>query len=171
MKKILGSILFILLFLLLFVPNTTPSATPNQVLGIQTKTTGCAAQSGLPDKDCTPGAVISGVTKDQICTPGYSKQVRNVPESEKEQVYTEYGITSHQVGEYEVDHYISLELGGSNDINNLWPEPAEPRPGFHEKDKVENYLHKQVCDGFISLEQAQQQISTNWLEVYQEISP
>ena len=165
MKKILGSILFVL-FLLLFVPKPNP----NQVLGIQTKTTGCITQGGLPNKDCTPGAVISGVTKDQICTPGYSKQVRNVPESEKEQVYLEYGITSHQPGEYEVDHYISLELGGSNDISNLWPEPAEPKPGFHEKDVVENKLHKQVCDGEITLEQAQQQISTNWLEVYQKIS-
>jgi hypothetical protein len=61
---------------------------------------------------------------------------------------------------------ISLELGGSNDISNLWPEAADPTPGFHQKDQVENYLHKQVCDGKLSLKQAQQEIATDWLQVY-----
>ena len=52
----------------------------------------------------------------------------------KEQVYAEYGIVSHTTGEYEVDHFVPLELGGSNDISNLFPEAASPKPGFHEKD-------------------------------------
>lgn len=144
----------------------SPSATPNLTLGQRTKTSGCVAVNGLEDKACTPGAVIEGVTKDQICVPGYSKSVRNVPESEKNQVYLEYGITSRQTGEYEVDHLISLELGGSNDISNLWPEAAQPIPGFHEKDKVENYLHEQVCLGKISLQEAQLKIANNWKEFY-----
>ncbi len=101
--------------------------------------------------------------------PGYSSGVRNVPESEKNQVFAEYGITSHGAGEYEVDHLISLELGGSNDIANLWPEPAEPRPGFHEKDKVENYLHQQVCSGAMSLADAQSVIANDWLSVYNQM--
>ncbi|HVI91157.1 MAG TPA: hypothetical protein VM659_22855 [Dongiaceae bacterium] len=58
----------------------------------------------------------------RICTAGYSKTVRNVPTAEKNTVYREYGITNHRTGEYEVDHLISLELGGSNDIANLWPQ-------------------------------------------------
>jgi hypothetical protein len=62
---------------------------------------------------------------------------------------------------------ISLELGGSNDISNLWPEAADPTPGFHQKDQVENYLHKQVCEGKLSLKQAQQEIATDWLRVYE----
>jgi hypothetical protein len=62
-----------------------------------------------------------------------------------------------------------LELGGSNDLKNLWPEPAEPRPGFHEKDRVENYLHRQVCSGRMSLADAQKQIQTDWLAVYEKI--
>lgn len=77
-----------------------------------------------------------------------------------------YGITSHRPGQYEVDHLVSLQLGGSNDIANLWPEAASPKPGFHEKDRVENYLHDQVCSGAISLSQAQAEIATNWLNVY-----
>jgi hypothetical protein len=87
----------------------------------------------------------------------------------KDQVFAEYGIASHTPGEYEVDHLISLEIGGSNDIANLWPEAASPKPGFHEKDKVENYLHNQMCSGVISLQQAQIEIATNWLTVYDQM--
>ena len=146
---------------------TTNSAAP--AFGQQTKTSGCVSVNALPDPACTPGAIIPDATSDQICQSGYSSTVRNVPEETKNDVYREYGITSHAPGQYEVDHFISLELGGSNDIANLWPEPAEPRPGFHEKDKVENYLHSQVCNGKMSLQDAQHKIATNWLTVYQNI--
>ena len=149
---------------------TTPTPQPGgHVIGERTKTTGCVANNGLPDSPCTPGAIFADVTKDQVCVPGYSSGVRNVPDSVKNQVFAEYGIASHTTGEYEVDHLISLELGGSNDIANLWPEPAEPRPGFHEKDKVENYLHKQVCDGAMSMADAQYIIATDWFSVYQTL--
>jgi hypothetical protein len=137
--------------------------------GVQTKTSGCMVRGPLQDPDCTPGAIIASATTDMICQPGYARSVRNVPTSEKDQVFAEYSIASHSPGEYEVDHLVSLELGGSNDIANLWPEAASPRPGFHEKDKVENYLHSQVCSGAISLQQAQIKIATNWLTVYNQM--
>jgi hypothetical protein len=146
---------------------STTSGEPNW--GVQTKTSGCLAHNGLSDSACTPGALLATGTKDAICKPGYAQSVRNVPDSEKNQVYAEYGIQSHTPGQYEVDHLVSLELGGSNDIANLWPELASPKPGFHEKDKVENYLHSQVCTGAISLKQAQIQIATNWLAVYNQM--
>ena len=147
-------------------PAATQNSTQSAVLGRQTKTAGCVAQNALPDSACTPGAIFPQVTKQEVCTKGYTQTVRNVPLGVKEAVYKEYGIYSHKTGEYEVDHFISLELGGSNDISNLWPEPAEPVPGFHQKDLVENYLNEQVCKGIISLAEAQKEISTNWLEVY-----
>jgi len=137
--------------------------------GVQTKTSGCTAHNGLPDSACTPGDLLATGTKDAICKSGYASGVRNVPTSEKDQVYAEYGIQSRSPGQYEVDHLVSLELGGSNDISNLWPELASPKPGFHEKDKVENYLHDQVCSGAISLKQAQIEIATNWLAVYNQM--
>ncbi|SRR6266516_2858895 len=145
----------------------TPSGAPHW--GVQTKSTGCMAHNGLPDSACSPGDIIKTAPKDVICKQGYARSVRNVPDSEKNQVYAEYGITSHAPGQYEVDHLVSLELGGSNDISNLWPEAASPKPGFHEKDKVENYLHDQVCSGAITLKQAQIEIATNWLAVYNQM--
>lgn len=146
---------------------TTTSA--SHQWGVRTKTSGCQAQGPLQDSACTPGDIITTATKEAICKSGYAKSVRNVPTSEKNAVYAEYGITHHSAGQYEVDHLASLELGGSNDISNLWPEAASPKPGFHEKDKVENYLHEQVCSGAISLQQAQVEIATNWLTAYNQM--
>lgn len=145
---------------------TTGSTNKEPNWGVQTKTSGCMVQGPLQDSACTPGDIFPNATKDQICTSGYSRSVRNVPTSEKDQVYASYGIVSHSTGQYEVDHLVSLELGGSNSIANLWPESASPKPGFHEKDQVENYLHDQVCSGAISLKEAQTEIATNWLAVY-----
>jgi len=137
----------------------------------QTKTSGCKAVNGMPDHPCTPGAIFTTVTKAQVCTSGYSSTVRNVSTTEKNQVYAEYGVTTHTSGQYEVDHFISLELGGSNDIANLWPEAASPTPGFHQKDEVENYLHQQLCSGQISLTEAQELISVHWLDAYKLLHP
>ena len=81
--------------------------------GHQTKTSGCVVQGPFPDPACTPGDILPDATKDKICVSGYSSSVRNVPSSEKDAVYAEYGITHHTTGQYEVDHFVSLELGGS----------------------------------------------------------
>ncbi len=69
-----------------------------------------------------------------------------------------------------MDHLISLELGGCPDcVANLWPEPYNIPLGAHEKDKVENYLHKMVCSGQMTLVEAQKEISTDWSAVYKSV--
>jgi hypothetical protein len=74
--------------------------------------------------------------------------------------------------DYEEDHFISLDLGGNpTDPQNLWPEPYGPKPGAKEKDVVENYLHKRVCAGSLTLQDAQKAIVTDWYEVYKQIHP
>jgi len=122
-----------------------------------------------PDPTLTPGDVFPDVTAAQICTPGYARRVRDVPVEEKREVYQRYNIP-YTPGKYEVDHFIPLELGGSNAVTNLWPERYSPPPGAHEKDKVENYLHNQVCSGAMTLQQAQDAIRTDWYAIYQQIA-
>jgi len=170
--------IFLIIIAIFIVLNQIQSTRPqtlnlpnNQkaVLGKQSKTSGCIATNGKQDEACTPGDVFPDATIDQICQSGYSKSVRNVSAETKKEVYSEYRITYHHSGEYEVDHLISLELGGSNDISNLWPEAAEPRPGFHEKDVVENYLHYMVCNKGMDLKAAQNAIATDWLSIYKQI--
>jgi hypothetical protein len=122
----------------------------------------------LPDSAKTPGATLD-VTATDICVPGYSKKVRNVPVAVKRQAYALYGIQTHEPGEYEVDHLISLELGGSNSIRNLWPESFRTSPwNAHVKDALENELHRRVCAGTMDLAKAQQVIAHNWVIGYRE---
>jgi hypothetical protein len=54
-------------------------------------------------------------------------------------------------------------------LSRLWPEAALPQPGFHEKDKVENYLHDQVCSGSMILSDAQHAIASDWVAVYNQM--
>ena len=63
-------------------------------------------------------------------------------------MFAEYGITRRAPREYEVDHLISLELGGSNSIRNLWPQSYLTQPwNAHVKDRLENNLHAMVVSG------------------------
>jgi hypothetical protein len=120
----------------------------------------------VPDPALTPGAALD-VTAADICVSGYSKRVRNVPVAVKRQAYASYGILSHQPGEYEVDHLISLELGGSNSLKNLWPQSFRTHPwNAYVKDALENELHRRVCAGTIDLAKAQYVISHNWVIGY-----
>lgn len=126
-----------------------------------------AASPIMPDSRLTPGAILT-TDSDEICVSGYSKRVRNVSRETKEQVYRLYGITARQPGEYEVDHLISLELGGSNAIQNLWPESFLTQPlNAHVKDELENRLHALVCSGKIPLPEAQKAIASDWVRAYE----
>ena len=124
-----------------------------------------------PDASKTPGDTLD-VTKEDICVSGYAGKVRNVPQAVKEQAYSDYGITHRQKGQYEVDHLISLELGGSNSIRNLWPESFLTKPwNAHVKDALENRLHQEVCSGQTDLKQAQREISSDWIAAYKKRFP
>jgi len=130
---------------------------------------GSSGQPILPDHGLTPGAVLttdSGV----VCVSGYTQTVRNVPISEKIAVEAAYHARYPQVvyahGKQEYDHLISLELGGSNDERNLWPEVYADHWGAHVKDKLEKFLHAEVCSGRMTLPKAQRLISTDWIQTY-----
>jgi hypothetical protein len=122
----------------------------------------------LPDPDLTPGAVRNADVG-AICRPGSAKAARHTPQAVKEKVYREYGITNREPGEYEVDHLISLELGGADVAANLWPQSYLTRPwNAHVKDRLENWLHAEVCAGRLSLQDAQQAIAGDWIRTYRK---
>lgn len=121
----------------------------------------------VPDPRKTPGDVLTTDPK-VICVPGYTQTVRDVPSSLKHQVYVSYGILKHKPGDYEVDHLISLELGGSNSILNLWPESYKNKPiNAHVKDRIENKLHDLACEGQLDFATAQKMIAQNWPAAYE----
>ncbi len=138
-----------------------------------TKTSGCRL-AARPDRRCSPGAYYSRLTKAVICSSSFhTGAVRDVPQSEKYAVEQEYGLRAKLYGRtLEIDHIVSLELGGSNDIANLYPEEARFRngsPGYRIKDKLENRLHDMVCAGQISLRSAQRQIAADWEKLYRNV--
>lgn len=123
-----------------------------------------------------PVAAVRTQVMHDICTTKTSG-IRNVSTATKKEVYRRAGIT---YGErtlcskgYEVDHRISLELGGTNDISNLqlqaYCTKEELAPNFpatvlydaRAKDVVENRLHTAICATVITPKAAQEQIY-NW---------
>jgi hypothetical protein len=158
-RRTLNTIISVLLivFAVLWSLYGRPS-TPSGPVGV--------GPAGLPNPALTPGDVLTTNTR-KICQPGYTRAVRDVPQSLKNQVYRAYGITDRQPGEYEVDHLISLELGGSNSIQNLWPQSYVTAPlNAHVKDALENKLHDLACKGQITMQQAQQAIAGDWTAAY-----
>jgi len=127
-----------------------------------------ASAAQLPERTRTPGAIATSSTA-VVCRPGYAHAARNVPYRVRDAVYTAYGLPrSHRtpsggyVGPrrgYVIDHLVPLELGGANDVRNLWPQP---RNEAHAKDRVEDALHEAVCSARMRLVDAQQRIVRDW---------
>lgn len=139
---------------------------PGEVTGTLTGPCRTRDHGMLPDPSCTPGAIDPAVTQanigSTICRTGYTESVRP-PESQTEAFkrhVAEPAYGQHDIFG-ELDHLVSLELGGANDAGNLWVE-AGPIP--NRKDDVEDALHHAVCDGRITLRAAQQEIADNWIK-------
>jgi hypothetical protein len=129
----------------------------------------CRSVNGLPDRRCTPGASYARVTQADIgrtiCAKGWTATVRppeSYTENLKREQIAEYGYRDKRLHDYEEDHLIPLELGGSpRSVRNLWPEydgGVIPNP----KDKVEDALRAAVCAHRVRLAAAQRAIARDW---------
>jgi hypothetical protein len=128
----------------------------------------------LPDPACTPGSYDPSITAAILCSPSYRTGPYRPSSSETtrfkyRQAYPAYGLPA--TAPAELDHLISLQLGGSNDATNLWPEPP---PSPNPKDATEGRLHAWICAKGIPaaqaqgrLESAQQAIASSWITAEQ----
>jgi hypothetical protein len=111
----------------------------------------------------TPGVVNPDVTQATIgrtiCVHGWTRTVRppvSYTNDLKLRQMAQYGLHGPP-SSYQEDHLVSLELGGNpTDQRNLWPEPY---PRAAAVDKIENELNAAVCDGTLSLADAQRRES------------
>lgn len=99
-----------------------------------------------------------------ICVDHYTTTVRAVTEAEKNAVLAR----DHQAkkGCCEVDHFLSLEIGGTNNPDkNLWAQPYSGQYGARVKDVVETKLHRMVCaaEDPMPLTVAQNCIKSDWI--------
>ena len=99
------------------------------------------------------------VTVEALCTPGYAKRHRKVPRNMRDRIYHKFGLQRGQRRGWVIDHRIPLELGGTNDIANLYPQP---KAEAHQKDLEENELHMQVCFKQITLAASRAKILQDW---------
>jgi hypothetical protein len=84
-------------------------------------------------------------------------------------VYRSYGITHWEKGEYEIDHLVSLSLGGSNSKKNLWPQSYQTQLwNAHTKDQLEYKLLTLVRAGKVDMKEAQQAMARDWIAAYKK---
>jgi hypothetical protein len=121
----------------------------------------------LPDPRCTPGSIDPIVTQanisSTICKGGWTDPHLRPPYAQTHWFKFHVAYPAYGLGwaRSELDHLVPLELGGSNDATNLWPEVGAP--SGNPKDHVENALNAAVCDGRVSLAAAQQAIASDWM--------
>jgi hypothetical protein len=121
-----------------------------------------------PKSELTPGAVRP-VSLSDVCRGGSSDKNRVVPVSVQREVFRKYGIPNARPEDYEVDYLITPELGGADDITNLWPQPfSAANWNAYVKDALEDRLHEMVCDGKLDLSIAQHDIATDWIGAYKK---
>lgn len=127
--------------------------------------------STVPDRAITPGVTNPTITAAKSCSVKWGKDARLVTEAMKRTVAARYGLKRSQVVGIqrgpccEFDHLISRELGGADDVKNLWPQPWK---AAKQKDRLENKLHTLVCAGVLSLPEAQHVIAHDWVAGYKK---
>lgn len=143
-----------------------------------------------PDPQTTPGVTNPQVTQanvqQTVCVRGWTSTIRPQPsytDNLKTRQLQAARYTDKNSAHYEEDHFISLELGGHpRDPKNLWPEmwgtPNQPLThsgpfppsivGAKSKDKVEDALKTAVCNGTMTLQEAQRIITTDWFKYYRD---
>jgi hypothetical protein len=132
---------------------------------------------GFPDPTCTPGAVNPHLTDAILHDPEFVTGCERDKASsavKKKQTYAWYGIKKpannaepHMI--CELDHLISIQLGGADTLDNIWPQ-CGPKGAkgknrlFKRKDEVENWLAQMIRDGTMTKKEAQHGIAEDWTQ-------
>jgi hypothetical protein len=125
------------------------------------------AEGPKPKARLTPGETRP-ISLDEVCrNPQADVIAENIPEETRREVFSAYGIQGHR-DNFEVDYLITPDLGGSQSIRNLWPQPYSARWNARVKDRLEQRLHQLVCEGKVDLTTAQHDIAVDWIGAYKK---
>jgi len=111
--------------------------------------------------------VDPGVSQDAIgetiCVePEWSRTHRppwRVTNAIKRRLLADAGLPPESIRDFELDHQVPIDLGGSSELANL---RLQPWPEAREKDRVETCLARSVCAGRVPLAEAQTAIWNDW---------
>lgn len=128
----------------------------------------------LPNARTTPGAANPKITQSnmrQYLCPPHTRQFRP-PEDytealKRQQLQGDAYQSDRRMGDYEEDHLIPLEIGGDpKSPKNLWPQFRHGICGALVKDHLEDKLNVLVCNGTLTLYDAQHAIASDWVGAY-----
>lgn len=115
-----------------------------------------AQESLLPNPKLTPGRVAQG-----------DKDRGGVTAEMEQKVFARYRLPWSSRAAFKIDHLIPVELGGADTIDNLWPQSLRARPyGPERKELLTEVLLQQIARKQITVEQAQEQIRTDWIDAF-----
>jgi len=128
----------------------------------------------LPDPSLTPGVLNPAVTPETIdstiCVRGWTATIRPPAAytgALKRRQLVQYGYADIDPRDYEEDHRVPLEAGGHpSDPRNLWPEPRLGSCPAVQKDQLENFVHRAICQRRISLAEGQAAFTGDWRAAY-----
>ncbi|MES1257845.1 MAG: hypothetical protein ABUS51_05430 [Acidobacteriota bacterium] len=140
-------------------------------------TTGTKLGFPVPDPQCTPGAINPTITVEVLRNKDFRTGcIRDcaTTETDKRATYGFYSIAppANNQGSTqtcELDHLVSLELGGADTLDNIWPQcgPNQvvlAKRYFKQKDLVENFLAVRVRTGKLALADVQKGIAADWTQ-------
>jgi hypothetical protein len=117
------------------------------------------AQAGdpmLPDRKLTPGKIARR-----------QADRKGVSESMERKIFARYGIPWTRRSEFKIDHLIPTELGGADDIDNLWPQSVNVRPyNARRKEQLTQRFLALIAEGRMNLAQAQEEIRQDWISAF-----
>jgi hypothetical protein len=117
---------------------------------------GRAQDSLVPNPRQTPGRVARS-----------DKERGGVTLKMEQKVFARYRLPWSRRAEFKIDHLIPTELGGADTIDNLWPQSVRARPyGADRKELLVEVLLEKVRTGKMTLAQAQEEISRDWIDAF-----
>src|SRR3954452_19062814 len=110
----------------------------------------------LPDPKLTPGNVAKRPA-----------DTRGVTESMQDEVFARYRVPLEYRRFYVIDHLVPTELGGADDIRNLWPQRLSARPyGPRRKRLLAQRLIEMIAAKQITLAEAQAEMRDDWISAF-----
>jgi hypothetical protein len=105
-----------------------------------------------------------------ICIAGWTATVRpptSYTNAVKQEMLQRAGLDWTSAGNYELDHFVPLALGGHpRSLDNLWLQPWEGAWNARLKDRLERTLQLHVCAGHMTLHAARAAIQDDWRAAY-----
>jgi hypothetical protein len=120
-------------------------------------TTNALAQEALvPNSKRTPGRVAKR-----------DKERGGVTLAMEKKVFSRYRLPWSRRAEFKIDHLIPVELGGADTVDNLWPQNLSAKPySADRKELLTEMLLARIRAGQMTLAQAQEQISRDWIDAF-----